>query len=188
MIEIELTRVEWLYAATRGIERQIDGALRKRHPGHGSPDKRTNDGWFWNVNGASGEACVAKWLGVPWNGSFGNLKASDVAFLEVRTTPGHDYPLRLHDDDKDGCVYVLVTGRGPTWRIHGYIVGARGKRQEWFHDRPPPSEKPTGRPAYWVPQGSLSHDLALLKGRVLAHLARQQANGQRRDRDQERQD
>jgi hypothetical protein len=108
MIEVELTFNEWLVASTRGCERQIDGAMRRRHPGHGSPDKRTSDGWFWNINGAAGEACVAKWLGVPWDGCFGDLDASDVAFLEVRTTTGHDYPLRLHDDDKDGRVYVLV--------------------------------------------------------------------------------
>ena len=167
MIEVTLTADEWLYGATIGCRRQIDGAMKKRHPGHGSPEKRTNDGWFWNVNGASGEKCVAKWLGVPWDGSFGDLGADDVEFLQVRATPGHDYPLRLHDDDKDGKVYILVTGIGPTWKIQGFILGKRGKRKEWFHDMPPPVCRPTGRPAFWVPQEYLNRDLDRLRDRVL---------------------
>jgi hypothetical protein len=174
MVEITLTREEWLKASRVGCERQIDAALLRRHPGHGSPEKRTTDGWQWNINGASGEACVAKWLGYPWDGSFGNLRAADVGVLQVRTTPEHDFPLRLnkgnehHKGDDGNSVFVLVTGKGPTWRIQGYILGRRGMREEWFHDRPPPIGKPTGRPAFWVPQEHLNLDLERLRARFQA--------------------
>jgi len=173
MIEISLTVDEWLYAAGVGCKRQIDGAMKKRHPGHGSPEKRTNDGWFWNVNGAAGEKCVAKWLGVPWDGSFGDLKADDVEFLQVRATPGHNNALRLHHEDADEKVFIQVTGIGPTWRIQGFILARRGKREEWFHDRPPPVCKPTGRPAFWVPQEHLNLNLDRLRSRVLSAIERQ---------------
>jgi hypothetical protein len=76
----------------------------------------------------------------------------------------------LHDDDKDDRVYILVTGIGPTWRIQGFMTGSRGKKREWFHDRPPPIGKSTGHPAYWVPQSALNTDLDRLKQRFLARL------------------
>lgn len=174
MVEIELTHDEWMNAAMRGCERQVDGLIKNRVSTQRGFIRQPTDGWFWNVNGAAGEACVAKWLGVPWDGCFGDLRASDVAFLEVRTTPGHDFPLRLQHEDKDDRVYILVTGVGPTWRIQGFILGAKGKQQEWFSDRPPPACKPTGRPgAFWVPQESLGRDLDLLKRRFLARYSAQ---------------
>ena len=170
-IEWALSGNDWLYAAGKGCERQIDGAIKRRRPGYGSPEKRTNDGWFWNINGAAGELCVAQWLGLSWDGAFGRLGDSDVGNLvEVRTTPGHENPLRLHDDDKDDRVYILVTGIGPRWAIRGFILGKRGKNPEWFHDRPAPANRPTGRPAYWVPQDQLSVSFESLRARVNWHL------------------
>jgi len=176
MIEITLSFDEWLFAATEGCRRQIDGQLRGRTPRHDSPEQWTGDGWFWNINGASGEQCVAKWLGIPWDGSFGDLGANDVGLLEVRTTPGHDYPLRLHDKDKDNSIYILVTGVGPAWRIQGFILGSLGKQRELFHDRPPPACKPTGRPAYWVPQDKLRQDMDTLAERYKKHLQQEATN------------
>jgi len=188
-IEIRLSREEWLFAAMKGCERQIDGAEKKRHPSYGSPEKRTNDGWFWNINGAAGELVVANWLGVPWDAAFGNLGASDVAdLLEVRTTPGHDFPLRLHEPDPNDRLFILVTGVGPVWRIQGYLLGRRGKRTEWFHDKPPPVGKPTGRPAYWVEQKHLQTDFDKLRERFTLWLARNDLparDGPRREPDQE---
>jgi hypothetical protein len=167
VIEVELTHREWAKAAMHGCDRQIDGLIRGRVSTQTGSHLQPTDGWFWNVNGASGEACVAKWLGVPWDGCFGDLKASDVADLEVRTRPKHDYDLLVFDHDKDDRVYILVTGTGPRWRINGFILGRKGKNPEWMHAEP--GGKPNGRaPAYWVPQSALNHDLELLKRRFLA--------------------
>lgn len=167
MIEIELTHDEWMNAAMRGCQRQIDGLIRGRVSARDGGHQQPTDGWFWNVNGASGEACVAKWLGVPWDGCFGNLRASDVGELEVRTLLRHHYDLLLTPNDRDDLVHVLVTGTGPRWRINGFILGRKGKNPEWMHAEP--GGKPNGRsPAYWVPQSALNHDLELLKRRFLA--------------------
>ena len=149
MVRITLTLEEWLHAATVGCKRQIDGLLRNREPGHGASTKAQHEsGWYWNINGACGEKVVAKWLGADWDGSFGDLGAGDVGLIEVRTTSDHDYPLPLHPTDKDNSVYILVTGLGPTWQIQGYIMGSRGKQPAYFHDKPPPVKKSTGRKAY----------------------------------------
>jgi hypothetical protein len=182
VIEVELTEDEWLYAGTIGLRRQIQAITKKFAPAHGIEDDRNKyEGIGYNVMGASGEAVVAKWLGIPWDG--GGLQIErrhdgDVGRLEVRTVLRHDYPLRLHDNDKPERVYVLVTGEGPRFVIQGYLKGANGQRPEWFHDRPPPVGKATGRPAYWVPQQNLNHDLELLKTRFLAHY--NQTTGTRR--------
>ena len=171
MIEVELTESEWLHAGTIGLRRQIQAITKKFSPAHGVEGHRNRyEGIAYNVMGAAGEACVAKWLGISWDG--GGLQIErrhdgDVGQLEVRTAPNHSYPLRLHDNDKPDRVYILVTGDGPTWRIQGFILGSRGMRQEWFHDRPPPAGKATGRPAYWVPQEHHSHQLDLLRERFL---------------------
>lgn len=169
-----MTQAEWLYAATRGIERQIDDLLRGRKPRHMAVEKQATEGWWWNINGACGEQVVAKWLGVSWDGAFGNFRAADVGgIVEVRTTTRHDYPLALHPSDPDDAPFILVTGLGPRWRIQGFLRGSKGKRPEWYHDRPPPAGVPTGRPAFWVPQVELQKDDAdfdRLKDYVLARM------------------
>jgi hypothetical protein len=164
LIEITLSRDEWVYAATVGIERQIDGLLNNRTPRHNSPEQKTHEGWFWNVNGAAGEKAVSDWLGVNWDGASNDFD-KDVGPFEVRTAPKHDYPLRAHDKDPDDKILILVTGVGPEWRIQGWIPAKRAKRKEWFHDRPPPVRKPTGKPAYWVEQQYLSKNLDVLRER-----------------------
>ncbi len=161
--EVTLDDDEWLYAASEGCRRNIDAISKGRVHGHKSLEDGHHQGWFWDINGACGERCVAKWLDVPWDGCFGDLGANDVAGLfEVRTTPGNQNPMCMHNKDKDGCLYIHVTGKGPMWIIQGYLIGRKCKQQEWWHDTPGPSKKPTGRPAFWVPQEDLNHDLDLL--------------------------
>lgn len=171
MIEERLNHDEWLHAADVGCERFIDGILKGRAPGHGSREaenRERGEGWFWDINGACGEKCVAKWLGVPWDGSFGKLRANDVGLLEVRTAPQHNHHLILHDTDRDECLFIFVTGVGPVWRIHGFITGAKGKQRQWFHDTP--CGNSTGRPAYWVKQRHLCRDIEKLKQRYHAKM------------------
>lgn len=176
MIEVELTQAEWMNAAMRGCQRQIDGLSRGRLSARDGSDKQPTEGWFWNVNGASGEAVVAKWLGVPWDGCFGDLRASDVGELEVRTVLQHRCHLLLTPKDREDRVHVLVTGSGPVWRIQGYILGRRGKDEQWLHAEP--GGRPNGRaPAYWVPISALSTDLDQLKRRYLARYKPPRASG-----------
>jgi hypothetical protein len=168
MIKITLDQDDWAFAAAKGARRHVDGIMKKRFDPRGlGSEQKIEVGFFWNINGASGEKCVANWLGIPWDGTVGIVTASDVGVLEVRTTPGHNYPLRLHPEgvDKGDRIYVLVTGIGPTWRIQGYMLCKEGRREEWWSDRPPPVRKKTGRPAFWVPQEYINHDLDALYAR-----------------------
>ena len=163
-IEITLNEEQWNLAAGVGVERQINAVLNDRKSRQ--PHWRTMlEGWHWNINGACGELCVAIWLDEHWDGAFMDFSAADVESLQVRTSNGHDYPMRLHPEDNDDAIYILVTGVGPTWRIQGFLLAKLGKRDEWYHDRPEPACKPTGLPAYWVPQGEIRRDLHLLKER-----------------------
>jgi hypothetical protein len=147
MVDVTLTWSELTTAAFIAIRRQIQNLANGRPDRFGAP---VEDGWTLHIEGAAGEMAVAKAAGRYWCGSLNDLKADDVGLLQVRTRSRHSYELILHPGDPDDRAFVLVTGRAPAFRIHGWIMGVDGKREEWWAD---PSGK--NRPAYFVPTDSL---------------------------------
>lgn len=126
--------------------------------GHASAAGFSGYGWSEHCEGACAECAVAKWLGCYWSGSVGLFKnGTDLPGIEVRMRRMEHYELIVRDDDDDRSRYVLATGRCPTYRVRGWILGADAKRPEW-------SQTHGGRPAaYFVPTAAL-RPMAELKG------------------------
>jgi hypothetical protein len=67
----------------------------------------------------------------------------------VRTRSSHNYELIVRPDDNDDDIYVLVTGKCPTYRIRGYIYGDRAKMPEYMQTH---GNRPA---AFFVPHSKL---------------------------------
>lgn len=137
-------------AAGVGLERQLRALTDKRPDRHGFVPKE-EAGWCLHIEGACGEAAVAKALNRFWDGSVDSFKSGgDVGGIQVRTRSRHDYELIVRADDRDTDVFVLVTGRAPTFRVVGYILGRDAKRPEFL-------QRHGNRPgAYFVPYSVLT--------------------------------
>ena len=133
-------------AALVGVMRQITNLRDGRRDAHGAS---LSTGWQIHIEGACAEYAVAKHLGVFWNGNMGNLKADDVGPFQVRSTEHANGRLILHEGDPSDKLYVLVTGRCPSYVIQGWIKGEDGQNPKYWTD---PS---TGRPAFFVTTADL---------------------------------
>lgn len=145
MTNIKLTSWEMMQAAIAGVMRQVESHKLGRTPAHGIPG---NQHWQRHIEGALGEAAVAKCLNVYWTGK-GSLRDLDVGDFDVRTADAHNKRLILHEDDPDDRVFWFVTGVNDEFKVHGWIRGCDGKKPEYWQD---PN---TGRPAYFVPKEAL---------------------------------
>lgn len=147
MTQIVLTLGELHMAAEIGVLRQLE-AIRKKLPDRHGFDGDT--GWTIHIEGAAGEIAVAKVLGKYWGGTVNTFKSEgDVGKLEVRTRSKDYYDLIVRDNDKDDSIFILVTGKSPTFNVVGWILGKDAKNPEWkqtYGDRPS---------AYFVPQKEL---------------------------------
>jgi hypothetical protein len=145
-VTVTLTWHEAAMASEVGRLRQL-AAIRA-----GRPDRHgfSGLGWDAHVEGACGELSVAKVLGRYWDGSVDTFKSPDLpGGVQVRTRSKHDWELLIRPCDPREAVYVLVTGRCPSYRVHGWIQGSEAMRQEWLANH-------AGRPpAYFIPQEAL---------------------------------
>ena len=142
---VTLTWHEAAMASHVGWMRQLAAIKAGKQDCHGYD----GEGWSEHIEGACGEMAVAKFLGVYWDGSVNTWKANDLPGLQIRTRSRHDYDLIVRPGDDDQAVWVLVTGRCPEYRVHGWITGSEAKRAEWLRNY-------GGRPAaYFVPAWQL---------------------------------
>lgn len=149
---VELTASELFESAVAGLMRHCCALRDRRTPRRGAEHY---DGWGIDIEGACGERAVAKALNRYWQGA-GTFRGGDVGALQVRTRSQHDYDLPIGTTDADADVFVLVTGRAPSFRVRGWVYGYEGKLAEYWGD-------PTGfGAAYYVPASAL-HDLDLLR-------------------------
>ena len=142
---IELTPSEILVAAMCGAMRNIQSIKEGREPAYGIPPGQD---WQYNIEGALGEAAVAKRLGIYWAGK-GKLREPDVGIVDVRTSRKHNGDLILHKEDPDDRVFWKVTGENGRYVIRGWILASDGKKDEYWRDGT------KGRPAYFVPHDFL---------------------------------
>jgi|ERR1700677_1913020 len=143
---INLVAAEMTIAAMVGVMRQVTNLRDGRKDAHGAS---LSGGWQIHIEGACSEYAVAKYLGLFWNGNLGNLKADDVGPFQVRSTEHANGRLILHKGDPGDRLYVLVTGRCPSYVLQGWISGADGQNEEYWTD------PQGGRPAYFVPTKAL---------------------------------
>lgn len=162
VVEVSLSPVEMQHAAMVGVLRQIESMRLGLRDQFGADP---NNGWSIHIEGAAGEMAAAKSLGRYWAMPVNTFKdGGDVGALQIRTRARHQNELIVRPGDRDIDTFVLVTGRSPRFRVHGYITGSQAKRDCWLHGyggRPP---------AYFVPQSAL-HPLDLLPQRLPAEPA-----------------
>lgn len=146
-VDVTLTSVETQQAAMVGALRHIEATKRGLSNRFGAdPD----NGWTLNIEGAAGELAVARVLDRYWGMPVNTFRrGGDVGQLQVRTRSRHHYELIVRSADRDTDIFILVTGRAPWFRVHGFMVGADAKRPAWM-------QRHAGRPAaYFVPQAAL---------------------------------
>ena len=149
MMRIRLTYGELQKAAIIGCKRQVWNLHTGCRPRYGADS--SND-WQVHIDGCQGEAALAKYLGVPWNGALGDYGAADVGKWQVRATRHHRngrLPLHPPDNDEDMFVLALILCDGVI-DLAGQILCRDGKRQEFWTD------PGTGRPAFFVPRRVLA--------------------------------
>lgn len=146
MKDITLSYSDMLIAAQAGLMRRIEN-VKKGNVSNKSP---YDNKWQTDIEGALAEYALAKAIGRFWWGK-GNPRDPDVyPNEECRHSESHENRLILHKTDHDTRRYWLVTGRDGKYRVHGYILGRDGKKEEYWAD-------PTGKnfPAFFIPQNKL---------------------------------
>lgn len=133
---ITLTWPELVLAANAGVMRRISAVKAGRFARYGATDAGA---WDHDVNGALAEMAVAKWAGVFWSGTVGQVDAADVGRLQVRSKvdPGHRLVIRPTDIDDEVFISVLVSI--PQCKLCGWLTAREAKRDEWLVsvNRPP---------------------------------------------------
>jgi len=147
-MDITLNWYEYSMAAEVGLRRSLESKRAGLEDAHGL----VTLGWSESIEGAIGELVVAKALNIYWDGSVNTFKAPDFPpNIQVRTRPHpeHDLIVRPVDDLFD--IFVLVTGKCPSYTVRGFIHGYDARDPEWLHN-----EGIGFRPdAYFVPQWAL---------------------------------
>lgn len=156
-LAVALTPNQYLFAAQAGFLRQASNVCKGRQDAHGY----AGGGYDIHVLGAVGEFVVAQALNLFWAGP-GTLRAPDVGRLQVRTRSRSHYELIVHDGDDDDAAFVLVTGQGLSYQVHGWMYGLEAKARRYWRD------PAGGRPAFFVPQADLRPMDLLLTHEVAA--------------------
>ena len=152
MTPVVLTANEMYVAAMVGVRRRLSSMSAGFLERNGAASASIAEAWYYNIVGAQGEMAAAKALGVYWPSSIGAEKADPdmPPDWQVRTMGKSTYDLIVRKDDIDSHKYLLVTGTGPEFLVHGWIYGKDAKKEEWYGDR-------GGRnaPCFWVPKSAL---------------------------------
>lgn len=145
-MEVSLSYSEMMVAALVGILRQVSSTVKGLKHAYGFDGKDT---WQAGIEGAMGEMAVAKALNIYWSAPVDTFKkGGDVGPYQVRTTP-LDGSLIVRAPDRNGDIFILVTGCTGTYRVHGWVYGHEAKQPQW-------EKAPGGRPPAWfVPQSAL---------------------------------
>jgi len=148
MMNVTLTPYELMQGATAGVLRNVMSI------NHDYNKSVTGQEWQVHIEGACGEIAVAKAMGKYWGGSVNTFKAKgdlDGTGWEIRTRSKHHYELMIRENDPNDRVFILVTGKAPNYRVHGWIKASDAKRQEWKKDYGGHGE------AYFVPKVALKN-------------------------------
>jgi len=158
-MKVTLSWFEVFQGVQSGGMRRIEAMKHTRQPIYGEPNL---DLWGLDIEAALAEIAVAKAYDLYWEGvaRAPSQLRGDVSNLQVRSTYREDGCLILHEDDPDDALFVLVTGRAPTYTIRGWMKAAEGKSPKWWREG-------DGRPAFFVPQTALNRSSPVGEGRLL---------------------
>lgn len=146
-IKVILTPSELTMAAACGCQRNIEAIRKKLKPAYGFAEEYS---WNIHIEGACGEVAAARVLSLFWSPTVNTFSAPDISHnIQIRTRSSHTYDLIVRRKDNPNNLYVHVTGKAPEFLIHGYILGAKARRDEW-------EQRYGGRPPAWfVPRTAL---------------------------------
>jgi hypothetical protein len=151
MTEVSLSAAELIQAATAGVWRHVQSLKNGYADRYG--EANGDAGWQKHIEGAAGELAVAKLCEVYWPGAVGTFHGPDLGRqIQVRTRSKSDWDLIVRATDADEDVFVLVTGKAPTYDVRGAIMGWEAKQDEFRADHGGHGE------AFFVPASSL-HEL-----------------------------
>jgi hypothetical protein len=140
-IAVDLTRGECIVAGLVGTWRNVRGLFDDY--ARPTPELRASEEWAWDIEAAGAEMAVAKWSNRYWNGMRRLDKADgDVNGWEVRCAAeairGRLSRLIVRQNDAVDRVVIFVTGQMPGYRLHGWILAADARREEWWETPRPP--------------------------------------------------
>ena len=102
--------------------------------------------WGRDIEAVGAEMAFAKWLGVYYHPTTKPDDGTDVAGVQVRSTPASGGHLLLHKKDTGPC--VLLVGQIPEFTVAGWVDADEAKTESRWRDT-------NGRPCYWVEQPQL---------------------------------
>lgn len=154
MIEVTLTTDELHQAVAVAAQRRISCIFGRKVAQH--YDDLDGGEWSTEIESCCAEIAVAKWMGLYWAGGVfsGKRAEHDVGNKQVRHTVYPNGCLIIYPEDNPDDRYILVTGKAPTYRIVGWMLGREvmraGKESDWWKL---PVKKRS--PSWWVPQKCL---------------------------------
>src|SRR5262245_55620050 len=144
---VVLNEAEMFLSTQVGDLRQLNAVRRGLRNRSGMP---ASSSWWATPLGARGECAVAKLLGVYWRPEVGVTDATDVLDMQVRTRSEHWHELPCHKRDRDDQRFILVTGNGPEFYVHGWQWGRVVKQERNWKLLPG-----TKQPAFYLPHDEL---------------------------------
>lgn len=146
--EVTLTISEMIMAAQIGVTRQLAAIKAGKSHRYGYE----GIGWDTHIEGACGELATCKVKDWFFPGCVNTFKTlADIGgWIEVRTRSNDEYDLIVRQDDDPDKFYVLVTGKSPTYRVHGFIDGVSARNPAWLRTY---GNRPS---AFFVPQEHLT--------------------------------
>ena len=135
---VTLSYSEILVYAQVGLIRQVNN-IRDGRKDYGASYKLA-DPWTKHIEGALGEAAVAKAFGAYYNGEIGDLGASDIRLrydggaIQVRTVSSQSKGDRLivYEKDSDKDISVSVVSNPPAFDLRGYVYGHEAKQARYI--------------------------------------------------------
>lgn len=151
--KVWLSYEEMYHALSVGVQRELDDVFDgKKHIRGG----QTRSPWTLHIVGALGEKAVSLFMGIPWDGNIGDLKAPDAGPYQVRTATNHAYNLLVypvHDAEKpDDSIFIAASSDYEVPQlvmIHGWQYTEFCRNDRFLRTA---GSNWTGGPCYFVPQ------------------------------------
>ena len=125
---IHLSPAEIQAAAYVGLSRQVQNVVNGRIRAYG---QKSDLSWERHIEGALGEAALAKYLNLYWSGLEG-MRSPDVGrSIEVRVTTNHSYNLYVRPHN-EGLYYFLLTGCNGDYYIRGWLPIEEIKKEKYL--------------------------------------------------------
>jgi hypothetical protein len=131
-MKIKLSLGEMLNAANIGTIRQYESDKKGSKFSEGfTEDEKT--ALTIHIEGAMGEACVAKALNLYFEGTVNTYGQADIGDdIGVRTVTKENYGLLIYEKDNPEHFYYLVKGTAPNFRVCGWLRGADAKQDKYL--------------------------------------------------------